>query len=139
MSFTGIIPTEGMNYLLDSAQGKTAVLPFYMLLFTNNYTPLAGSVGATFPTLAGELTTQYDEATRQLFNGSVAADGITSNNASKAVFTMNTDIQVFGAALITTPTKNDLNGLLIAAGVFSTPKNYVTLDQPNFDCSMFFT
>jgi len=139
MAFTGIIPTEGKNFLLDVANGFTAPVSFYLMLFTNNYTPLAASVGSTFPTLAGELTTQYDEATRQLFSGAAAASGSSSNTASKAVFTINTEVIVYGAALLTTSAKADLTGKLIAAGKYDTPKTYVAGDQPTFDCSLFFS
>lgn len=59
-----LVPTEGLNYILEAAlRGGAALSTWYIALFEGNYTPVAGVTAATFPAAATECTA-YDQATR---------------------------------------------------------------------------
>ena len=130
-------PTEGLNLALDVENGIVTPAPArYIGLFGNNYTPILTDTGATFPTAAGELTTQYDEATRPLYVPAAASGGRADNSASLPTFTFNTTVNVFGCFLITgSSAKADLTGILRSAVLFASPRTYVageTLSPPYY-------
>ena len=116
-----MIPTEGLNYKNDVVYGVEAQTPVYIGLFSENYTPVLTDTGATFPTAATE-TSAYDEATRQLFQANASVAGVTDNAGHVATFSMNAEVTVYGAFLVTTSGKGNTAGKLLSAVKFTTPK-----------------
>lgn len=50
---TLVVPNTGEQVLLDAATGKTAATTLTLRLFSNNYTPIAGTVAANVTEVAG--------------------------------------------------------------------------------------
>lgn len=120
--------TQGLNYCNNAVMAQQ---PLYVFLFKANYTPLLTDTMSTFPTLAQELITEYDEATRPLFVYGASVNGVVDNIASPAVFTFNTPVRVYGAGLSTSNVKGDLTGFLVDAKLFTAYKDYVDTDVLN--------
>jgi hypothetical protein len=106
--------------------GETQIATWYVGVFETNTTPLSTLTYAV-PSFT-ECTASYGEATRPEYDEAGAAAKVTTNAASKASFTFNTDKTVYGGALFgggTDPTvKGDKagGGVLYAACLFGTPK-----------------
>ena len=86
---------------------------------------------AGFPTAAGEVTAEVDEATRQAWSEAGVASKVLTNTASPAVFTANASIGAYGAFLSSTNTKGSTSGKLIAASKFSSVRNLLNTDTLN--------
>lgn len=96
-----LIPTQGLNHILDNIDGGTTVAAWYIGLFKGNYTPLATDEGDSWAADATEFE-DYDEGERQEWITAAAAAGSKSNAASKAEFTIAEGIvnqSIYGAAL----------------------------------------
>jgi len=120
--------TQGLNYWNNAVMAQQ---PLYVGLYKGNYTPILTDTISTFPTVAEELTTEYDEATRPVFVYGASVNGIVDNTASPAVFTFNTSVRVYGAFLSTSSTKGDLTGYLCDAQLFTAYKDFVDTDVLN--------
>ena len=117
-----IIPTEGRNSILNVAfNAATQITAWYLSVFANNYTPVAGDTAATFPAAAGE-STAYAEATRPAWNEAAAVAGVVTNAASPATFTFNATTTLYGGALSSSSVKAGTAGVLVSAAKFSTAK-----------------
>jgi hypothetical protein len=126
-----IIPTEGLNHILDAiVGGASQVDPWYVALFKGNVTPGATLTGASFAGTCTEAT-EYDETTRVAYVDAAAADGIMSNSASRAEFTMNAGITVYGGALLSASAKSDATAgtKCLAASKFSASRAVVDDDE----------
>lgn len=125
-----IVVDEGLNYLLDAAlSAATPSTTFYLLLFSNNYTPIA----ATVITSLTEVNAKIDETTRPVWVEAGVSSKTITNTASPAAFTFNASETVYGAALCrgsavkgeTSVTK------LIAASKFTSARNLEATDILN--------
>lgn len=126
-----IIPTEGLNHLLDVlAHGAAQVDPWYVALFEGNVTPGATLTGATFNSVCTECTA-YDETTRVAFVEGAPSAGVLDNSANRAVFTMNGVKTVYGGALLQAQAKLDATAgqLCLAASKFSASRAVVAGDE----------
>lgn len=126
-----IIPTEGLNHLLDVlVHGAAQIDPWYVALFKGNVTPGATLTGATFASVCTEAT-EYDETTRQAYVEGAAAAGVSHNGDSRAVFTMNGAITVYGGALLSAQAKGDATAgsICLAASKFSASRAVVAGDE----------
>lgn len=123
-----IVVNTGLNYLLDSAlSGATVATSHYIGLFSNNYTPIAG----TLITDLTEVNAKYTEATRPAWTEAGAASQAITNSASPAAFTFNASETVYGAFLISNNTKGGTTGTLIAASKFSSSRAMLSTDVLN--------
>lgn len=126
-----LVPTEGLNYLLEAALRNGTVLPsWFVALFEGNYTPVAGVTAATFPAAATE-STAYDEATRVAWASAAASGGVVTNSASKAVFTMNATKTIYGIAMSSASAKGAITGALVSVARFAVAKSVVDDDVLN--------
>lgn len=117
-----LVPTEGLNYILEAAlRGGAALSTWYIALFEGNYTPVAGVTAATFPAAATECTA-YDQATRVAWTSAAASGGVVTNSASKAIFTINATKTVYGLAQSSVAAKSGTTGVLASVARFTTPK-----------------
>jgi len=94
-----LVPDEFINHVLDVVlSGGTPITAWYLALFSDDHTPVAGD---TYAVPGFTEADGYDEATRPAWQeAGVAAKSIT-NSASKATFTMDgTDATIYGAALV---------------------------------------
>ncbi|MBZ0158394.1 MAG: hypothetical protein K8I29_19525 [Alphaproteobacteria bacterium] len=130
-----IIPTAGLNHILDVVLGATAKnANWYVGIFKNNYTPIAGNTAADSLGAAGLYgecqDADYDSpaTNRPAFTPAGAAAGVITNSASKASFTIAASITVYGAFLASSQAKTATTGTLIAAKKFDTSRAVVDND-----------
>lgn len=126
---SNIVTTQGLNHILDVVLHNTsAVSPWYIALFEGNYTPVAGLTAASFTAAATECTA-YDESARVVYNEAAASGGVTTNSASRAVFTMNASKTLYGGALLSASAKSSTSGTCLAAARFSSSRDVVNGDE----------
>lgn len=124
-----LMPTEGLNYLLDtSVRGGAALSSWYIGIFEGNYTPVAADTAATFVASSTE-STAYSESTRQTYTTVAAAAGVLTNAAATATFTMNASKTIYGGFISSASAKSATTGKLLSAAKFSTSKAVESTDQ----------
>ena len=118
-----LLPTEGLNHLLDvGLSGGAQDTSWHLTLYKTNIAPAAGWTAANFHATAAEIntTTEVDEANRPAWSDGGVASGQVDNYASKADFTVAVaSISVWGAALLSTNTFQGTSGVLMSATKFS--------------------
>jgi hypothetical protein len=117
-----LVVNEGLNHALDVLfHGTSAVDPWYVALFEDNHTVVAGD---TYAVPGYTECTAYDEATRQAYVEAAASGQSITNSANRAVFTMSATKTVYGAAIVSVSTKGDTagGGVLWCAAKFSSSK-----------------
>jgi hypothetical protein len=131
---TNIVVDEGLTYILDTAlSAATQKTSWYIGIFKNNYTPIAGNVAATFAGsgVANEVSTEVDETARPAWTEAGVSSKTITNSASPAAFTANTSVSVYGAFLISDSTMGGTSGTLCAASKFSSVRNLLNTDVLN--------
>ncbi len=134
-----IMPTEGLNALLDSGiGGATQITQWYCGIYKGNYTPLATNTGANALGSGGLFTeclgTDYaitggSTANRALYTVAATAGGVITNAASKAEFDIGTNATIYGAFLSNGQAKTTNTGYkLLAAKLFDTARIVVSTD-----------
>lgn len=126
---SNLVPTEGLNHMLDVVLHGAAQIPtWYLALFEGNYTPTFDITAATFPQLATECTT-VQGTTRLEYKEAAAVAGATSNAASLAVFTSTADRTIYGAALLSSSGKGSTVGKILSCFRFPEPRNFAVGNQ----------
>ena len=126
-----LVVDQFCNHLLDvSLSGGTQVTSWYVGLFKGNYTPVALDTGANIAAHATECT-QYAESTRPAWVEAGPSAKNIDNSASKATFTINAGVTVYGAFLCSNATKSDSSSgtILAAAAKFTASRALVADDQ----------
>lgn len=128
-----LLPTEGLNWLLDNLIAATGV-PGYMSMYATAASPAAGTTQATYPGAFGEITSGsegHTETTRVLWNAAAAASATKDNYASPSVFTIITagTLVVNGVAMSTTSAKGATTGKLISATRFGAARSFSNNDE----------
>lgn len=121
--------TEGLTHLLNVGfhdASKTST--WYVSLYSNNYTPVAGLTAATYPATAGEEE-NYDESTRVAYVENAASSASINNTGSEAQFTISTGgATVWGSGLHSASAKSATTGVLACAVQFSAVRNLLAAD-----------
>jgi hypothetical protein len=121
-SVCNLVPLPGINHLAGAMFGDiSAIGTFHVGIFSANYLPSAGAVAADIPGVIGEFT-GYSEATRPIWNR-VNTDGLITNNASRAAFTLTQDVRLYGGFLSSISTKGSGDGLLLSIARFPSPRD----------------
>lgn len=121
-SVRNIIPTVGQDYIIGAAfLGTSQFTAFYLGLYGNSYTPVAGDTMTTLIASCGEIST-YDGTARQGITFPAVDDGSITTTASPNEFTFPAGETVRGAFISTTPTNGGTGGLLASAVLFPSPK-----------------
>ncbi len=129
-----IVVDEGLDHILDVALSNgTQNSNWYVGIFKNNHTPVAGDVAASFAGagVAGEIITEVDESARQAYTDAGVSSQQITNTASPATFTANQSVAAYGAFLISDNTMGGLSGVLCAASKFTAVRNLVDTDVLN--------
>lgn len=129
-----IVVDEGLTYILDtSLSGGTQKTSWYIGIFKNNYTPVAGDTASTFAGagVANEVSTEVDETARPAWTEAGVSSKTITNSASPAVFTANASVSVYGAFLISDSTMGGAIGTLCAASKFASVRNMLNTDVLN--------
>lgn len=117
-----ILPTQGINHMLEVlARGAAQVPTWYLLLYENDYAPSAADTAQTFPMLAGEATA-YDHPTRHEIAFGNAANGSLSNAAVRVEVQFNAPRTIRGGGIVSTAAKGSAVGILLSAVRFSSPR-----------------
>lgn len=132
-----LLPDEGLLYLLTvGLVNGTKLASWYLAPYSANYTPVAGLTAATFPATATEITSTsegYSEATRPVWTPTTPTTPLVDNVANKATFTIVTasSLSIYGAALLSSPTKGATTGTLMSATKFSQARVLYNTDVFN--------
>lgn len=117
-----LVPLVGLNQITNAAFGDVSPIgTFYMGLFSNNYLPVMGATAADLPSVVGEFV-GYSQATRPIWNR-VSNDGVQSNAASRAEFTVSANARLYGGFLVSDATKGGGTGVLLSVARFSSPRD----------------
>lgn len=94
---------------------------FYVAPFTNNVAPSSALKAANFTSVQGEYQ-GYTQGTRVAWTPNGPSSGQTvSNSNAPAQFTIGaTPATLYGAGILTVPTKGATTGVLVAAALFGT-------------------
>ena len=124
-----IVTLQGKNKLNDIMfHGDTQITTWYVLIFSTN-TTCVNTMTYAVPVFTE--STVYDEATRPAYVEAASSSQITTNTASRAVFTMNDTATIYGCGLVgggTDPTvkaNTAGGGCLYSASLFSAAKSVV--------------
>jgi hypothetical protein len=116
--FTNIVPTVGLNAILDNTFTSVAGAVLWYVGLKNTGTPVAGDTMASHASWTENAT--YSEANRPAWTRNGAASGgAMSNSSSKAAFSINGSTTIFGAFLVNNNTKSGTTGTLYGVGDFS--------------------
>ena len=129
-----IVVDEGLNHMLDVALSNGSQnSTWYLGIYKNNYTPVAGNTASTFAGagVANEISSEVDETTRPIWTEAGASAKSITNSASPAVFTANTTVAAYGAFLISNATMGGTTGVLMSAAKFAAVRNLVDTDVLN--------
>ena len=127
-----IVTDEGINAMLNIMfHGDAAKNPWYVAIFESNSTPATSD---TYDLWADSLVTEcnaaYDEETRPVYVEAAATGKAITNSASKAVFTMNNNKTIYGAALVSNSTKGGhvAGDFLFCVSTFAVARSVVNAD-----------
>jgi len=133
--YDNVCTDEGLNHMLDvTFHGTTPISPWYVEIFEDDVTPTAATTYAV-PVYTPSIA--YDEATRPEYVEAAAASKVTTNAASKAVFTINSTKTIYGASLVggglAATTKGDVagGGTLFSGSKFGAAKSVIDNDVLN--------
>ena len=117
------IPKQGARFLLLAPFGMVAPIPsFYLALYgSSSYLPSDDSVAADIPSAMQEIVA-YESLTRPAFDKVYDGEYTLNNLLSKAQFKFTQDGIVYGACLVSSPSKGGADGTLISIVRFSTAK-----------------
>lgn len=127
-----LVTTEGKNdQLTQYFKGSSYTGAFYVGLINNaGFSALA--VGDTAAQIGGsngwaEATT-YSESVRQTVTLGSASAGSIDNTASKAVFSINGTVTIYGGFVATVSTKSGTTGKLYGEAAFSSTRSVISGD-----------
>lgn len=126
---SNLVVNEGLNSLLNIMfNGQSQITTWYLGIFEGNYTPVASVTAATI-TSASTESTAYASATRPEYVEAAASSQSITNSASRASFVFNATKTIYGAFLISNPTKSATTGTLFSAARFGTAKSVESGDE----------
>lgn len=129
-----IVVDQGLNHLLDVAiSNGTQQSTWYVGIFKNNYSPVAGDTASDFAGAGkgNEANAEIDEAVRQTYVEPGVSNKAITNTASPAVFTANTSVSIWGGFLISDNVLGGTSGVLLAASRFPAVRNLINTDILN--------
>lgn len=123
-----LIVNTGLNHLLSAAlAGGAAISSWYVAPFSGNVTPSATVTAATFTATTTEATA-YVEAARVAWAYDAVGSQAISNNTTRATFTINSSIAVYGAGILSAAAKTATTGTLLCYAKFSAVRNLILDD-----------
>lgn len=118
-----LIPKVGRAHLAGMIRGTTPPIgAWYAFLFAGDFSPTSNTTAADIPANAGEYV-GYREATRPVWQSTFDGDSNLDNLDSKFVFTFPTDKRIYGAGLVSVPTKGANTGVLLSITRFASPRD----------------
>ena len=126
-----IMTNEGLDYVLDvAAVNGTQIATWYVAPFKGNYTPTGAETGASVATDSTEAT-EYSEAVRQTYVPAAVSGQSTDNTASKASFTINGTVSIYGAFLSGDSAKSGTGSKCLCISRFPAKRDLIATDILN--------
>ena len=117
-----LIPQQAIDYVAGTFDGNGSIITnWYVGLFKNGFTPVAGTTAAQLPTTVGEFV-GYSEAARPAWNAVYDNLSRLDNQATVAEFTLTQDTTLYGAFIVSNSTKGGGSGTLLSIARFPSPK-----------------
>jgi hypothetical protein len=118
----GLIKMLGVMFYTDAKINN-----WYIALFNGSVSPANNWTAANFASTASEITSTtegYTETTRQAFTPAAPSADAIDNTAARAAFTIATasQLNVTGAALLSSNVRGDTSGTLASATKFSSTR-----------------
>lgn len=132
-----LIVNEGLAHILNVALGTTPKpAGYYLAIFAGNTAPAANWTAASFAAIASEIvsmTEGHTAPTRPVWTPANTSTGSIDNMASVATLTIATagQLNVTGAALLTSNQRGGTTGALVSALLFAAPRTFQSGD--NYD------
>jgi hypothetical protein len=124
-----IMTNEGLDYLLDASVANAAqISTWYVAPFKGNYTPDGSETGATVATDATEAT-EYTLGTRPAYVPGTVASQSVDNSASKASFTINATVTIYGAFLTGDSAKSGTGSKCLCISRFPGQRDLLNTDE----------
>jgi len=128
-----LLPTEGLNFMLDSFVSSHSAIPLYMSLYAGPISPAANWTQASYHGTVSEVggaPDGYSESVRQTWTAAAAATATKDNYSSPAAFTIvsASALNVNGASLHTVSTKQGTSGSLISSTRFNAQRTFANTD-----------
>lgn len=118
-----LVVNEGLNRLLNATfNGASLPTTWYLGLFAGNYTPSATVTAANIASTATEAT-EYVQNSRPEFITETTSSREVTNSAERAEFTFEAVKTIYGAFLVSDPSKGGTSGVLMAVTRFSSSKS----------------
>jgi hypothetical protein len=123
-----VITEEGLNTVLDRMfKTATPATPTWYIGLVNNSPAPTYAYADIMTSHAGWTEwTSYSQAARQTYSPGTIDNGVVSNVASKATFSISASGTLDGAFICSNSTKGGTSGVLFAAGPFATGDKVVT-------------
>lgn len=116
-----LMPQVSIDFVANLLLAQTSPIgSFYVGIFEGNYVPTSATTAADLPSIE---CTAYTEASRPVWTPTYDGVSLISNEASKAVFTINAAKRLYGAFLVSSSTKAGNSGTLLSIARFSSPKD----------------
>jgi len=125
--FDNIVVNVGLDDNLDKYFKGSGYTAAWYVGLKGTGTPAAGDTMASHATWS-EISTEYDETTRPVLTLGAVSGQSVDNSASKAEFTFNATITIYGAFICTDNTKGGTSGTLYGVGDFTTSRAVVDDD-----------
>lgn len=119
-----LVPLEGLQYFLEAGlTGAAAHTSWYMAIFSGAVNPMANWTAANFTSNASEITSStegYSNANRPQWVPDAIAGSTLGNLGSLAAYNIvcTTNINISGAAVLSSSTKGGTSGVLVSATRF---------------------
>jgi hypothetical protein len=123
-----LLPQESIDFSAKLLLGTVASnANWYVGIFEGNYVPDLTVKAVNLQSLVVECTA-YSGATRPLWAGVYDDAAVIDNLASQTALTMTATKLVYGAFIVSAPTKGGTNGILLSICRFTTPRQVVSGD-----------
>ena len=119
-----LIPSDGMEFLMRAPFGDVSPIGnFYCGLWRGNVIPSKGLKATDIPSNLQEFV-GYSETTRPEWQREYDGNGTSDNSdqARIAEFSFTADANLYGAFLVSSPTKGQGSGLLLSCVRFPSPR-----------------
>jgi len=117
-----LVTNEGLNHILDAViHAATPTDPWYVALFEDDYTPLAGD---TYASPGYTESTAYSQVSRPEYEEAAPSGQSITNSANPASFSINATKTIYGASIVGGSNKGDVASgeVLLCAAKFSSSK-----------------
>lgn len=120
---SNLLPQQSIDLLAGLIRATTSPIGGWsVFLYSGNYSPTPGVDAADIPLSVGECVA-YDETIRPTWAHNYDGVSLIDNAANRAVFTLNADVRVYGAGIVSSSAKGSGSGILLSLARFAVPRD----------------